>query len=62
MRVDHPERRGLLAQMHEDPREHRVLDHVGEIPGMEGVAVIHGCRRMGARLGGCGKFEKNANR
>ena len=41
MGVDHAERRRLLAQMHEDAREHRVLDDVGEIAGMEGVAIVH---------------------
>jgi hypothetical protein len=28
--------------MRQDARQHRVLVHVGEIAGMEGVLIIHG--------------------
>jgi hypothetical protein len=39
--VDHPERGRLVAQLHEDAREHRVLDDIGGAAGMKGVAIIH---------------------
>ena len=32
--------------MREHPAEHGVLVHVGEVAGMEGVAVVHGRGRM----------------
>ena len=35
------ERPPAFPQMHEDAREHRVLDDVGEIAGVEGVAIVH---------------------
>jgi hypothetical protein len=41
MRVDHAERLRLLAQMDQNAREHRVLDHIGEIAGMECVHIVH---------------------
>jgi hypothetical protein len=40
MSVDDAERAGLLAQMDEHAGEHDMLEHVGEIAGMEGVTVI----------------------
>ncbi len=42
MGVDDAEGLILGAQMDEHAGEHRVLEHVGEIPGMEPVAIIHG--------------------
>jgi hypothetical protein len=39
--VDHPECRLLAAQQGNDPREHRMFDHIGKIPGMECVAIVH---------------------
>lgn len=47
MGIEDAERRRLLAQMREDQHEHDVLHDVGEIAGMEGVAVVHGRSRMG---------------
>ena len=44
MGVDDAERRRFLAQMHEDAHQHRVLDHIGEIAGVKGVAIIHGAK------------------
>ena len=44
------EGRGLAAQMHKDAHEHRVLDHIREIAGVKGVAIIHGRKVMGAKL------------
>ena len=45
MGIDHPERRRLAAQMHQDAGEHRMLDDVGGTAGMKGVAIIHRSRR-----------------
>ncbi len=39
--VDDAERAVLFPQMRDDAREHRVFDDVGEIAGMERVAVVH---------------------
>src|SRR5271165_4649248 len=41
MRVDEAERRRLASEVDEDARQNRVLDDVGEIAGMEGVAIVH---------------------
>ena len=41
MGVDDTEGRRLRTQMHQDANEHRVLDDVGEIAGMKGVAIVH---------------------
>jgi hypothetical protein len=41
MGVDHPECVVLALHVGDDRRQHRVLQHVGEISGMVGVAVIH---------------------
>ena len=41
MRVEDAEGRRLAAEMDEDAHEKRVLDHVGEVAGVEGVAVVH---------------------
>src|SRR5262247_1384635 len=41
MRIDCPKCCGLAAKMSENARERRVLDDVGEVAGMEGVAVVH---------------------
>jgi hypothetical protein len=35
--------------MHENAHQHRVLDHIGEIAGVKGVAIIHGRKVMGAK-------------
>ena len=42
VRVEIAQRRVLAHQVCEDAREHRVLEDVGEIAGVEGMAVIHG--------------------
>ena len=39
MRVDHRERRVLLEQVLERGDQYRVLEHVGVVAGVEGVAV-----------------------
>ena len=41
MCVDHSEGSGLAAQIIQDAAEHRVLKHIGEAAGVEGVAIIH---------------------
>ena len=41
MGVDHPERGRLAAQMHQDARQHRMLDDVGRTAGVKGVAIVH---------------------
>ena len=38
---DHPERLVLELEIFDQPREHRVFQHIGKIPGMIDVAVIH---------------------
>jgi hypothetical protein len=40
--IDDPESRRLVAQMHQDAGEHRMLDDVGGTTGVKGVAIIHG--------------------
>ena len=49
MGIDHAKSRRLVAQVREDARQHRVLVHVGEVAGMEGVPIIH---RFASRLDG----------
>ena len=44
MGVDDAEGRRLVAQMHQHAAQHRVLDDVGEISGVIGVAVVHRAR------------------
>jgi hypothetical protein len=44
MAVDDDERRLLLAQMQKHRNQGQMFRHVGEIPGMEGVAIIHAGR------------------
>ena len=41
MGIDDAERCRLGAQVHEDAHQHDMLDDVGEIAGMEGVAIVH---------------------
>ena len=41
MGVDHPEGRLLALQIGEHPHQQRVLHDVGEIAGVEGVAIVH---------------------
>ena len=40
MGVDHPERRGLGAQIMQDAAKHRMFEHIGEITGMKSVAIV----------------------
>ena len=42
MGIDHAERRFLAAKMQQNSHENGVLQNIGEIAGMECVAVIHG--------------------
>ncbi|MNL89078.1 hypothetical protein D3C87_2191890 [compost metagenome] len=42
MGVDDAERRFLGRQVQEDARQDGVLQHIGEVSGMEAVSVIHG--------------------
>jgi hypothetical protein len=42
MGVDHPEGFVLELQIFDDAGEDRMLDHIGEVPGVIGVAVVHG--------------------
>ena len=48
MGVDDAERRLLALEIGEDPHQQRVLHDVGEIAGVEGVAVVHARYRTGA--------------
>ena len=41
MGVDDAKRRRLLLQIGQDADQHDVLDDVGEVAGMEGVAIVH---------------------
>jgi hypothetical protein len=43
MGVDDADRRVLLLQIEDDPRQHRMLDHIGEVSGVKGVAIVHAC-------------------
>jgi hypothetical protein len=42
MGVDDPKRRRFQLEILDQPAEDEVLHHIGEIAGMEGVAVVHG--------------------
>ena len=41
MGVDHAKGGGLRAQMQQNAHQHGVLEDIGEIAGMKGVAVVH---------------------
>ena len=41
MGVDDAERRRLVAQVHQNADQHRMLDDVGEVAGVKGVAIVH---------------------
>ena len=41
MRVNDRERRFFFLQIFEDLDQREVLDHIGEIPGVKGVAIVH---------------------
>jgi hypothetical protein len=45
MGIDDTKCRRLEPQMREHPAEHGVLVHVGEVAGMEGVALVHSLTR-----------------
>ena len=42
MRVDDAKRLRFLTQVYQDAREHRVLDHIRKVAGVERMAVVHG--------------------
>jgi hypothetical protein len=42
MRIDHPERRRLCAQIIQNAAKHRMFEHVGETSGVKSVTVVHG--------------------
>ncbi len=44
MRIDHPECGFLFAQVQKHANEERVLDDIGKITGVKGVAVVHGIK------------------
>ena len=48
VRVHETERRLLGLQRLDQADQDRVLEHVGEVAGMEGMAIIHGIRTSGA--------------
>lgn len=48
MGVEHHERLRLLPQMLQQQDQGRVLEDLGVVPGMVGVAIIHGRRRIRA--------------
>jgi hypothetical protein len=39
--IDHTECGRLVAQMMQDPAEHRMLEYIGEITGVKFVLIIH---------------------
>jgi hypothetical protein len=41
MGVDNPKRLFLLLQVLDDARQHRMLDDIGKVSGVIGVAVVH---------------------
>ena len=41
MRVDDAERLVLALEIGDDARQHGVLDHIREVSGMEGMAIVH---------------------
>jgi hypothetical protein len=41
VRIEIEEWRRLLLQVLDQHDEHHVLQHVGEVPGMERVAIVH---------------------
>jgi hypothetical protein len=46
--------------MHEDANKHGVLDDVGEIAGVKGVAIVHGAKSWSAKRRGakpCTQFR-----
>jgi hypothetical protein len=50
--IDDPESGRLDAQMNEDARKYDVLVHIGEIPGVKGVLIVHefiGCMILSVR-------------
>jgi hypothetical protein len=48
MAIDDAEGGGFGTQMHQDASQHRVLVHIGKIPGVKGMAVIHRAGAIGA--------------
>jgi hypothetical protein len=46
MRIERGERRGLGLQIGEAPEQHGVLEHVGMVAGVEGMAIIHGLQLL----------------
>jgi len=40
--IEEKKRRGLFLQVLDEHHQHHVLQHVREIAGVEGVAVVHG--------------------
>ena len=42
MGIDHGEGRRLALQGGQDRDQRQMLGHIGEVPGMEGVAIVHG--------------------
>ncbi len=45
MRVEHAKRSRLLLQMRDDAGQHRMLDDVSDIAGVERVAIVHAALR-----------------
>ena len=41
MGIDHDERRRLLFQARENGNKREMLDHIGEIARVKGVAIVH---------------------
>ena len=44
MRIDDPKRLVLQLQVFDQPHQHRMLDDIGEIAGVKGVAIVHRVR------------------
>ena len=42
MGVEHAERLVLALEVLDDPRHDDVLQHIRMVPGMKGVAIVHG--------------------
>ena len=49
MGIDDPKCRLLRLQSLDDERQHRMLDHIGKVPGMERMAIVHAILSREAR-------------
>src|SRR6185312_16912289 len=59
MGVQDVDRRGLAQQRAQHPEQQRVLEAIGEVPGMEGMAIIHGGPSVSVSSGQRGRGAKS---